>query len=322
MKKIFLGVDIGSSTSHTLLADEDGRILAFSEAGPGNHEVVGYDGLHEVLGQMISEALQTAGVRIEDIQGAGFGVSGYDWPSERSSTMEVINRLGLSAPIELVNDTLLGLFAGSEHGWGIVILAGSGENCWGRDPHGKIGRMTGWGPLMGEYGGAFTITAKAVQVVSAAWSQRGPATSLGHILMDEAGAQDIHDLIEGLCMDRYHIGGKLAPKIFQAAEGGDSVARQIVNWAADHLAGMVIGVVHQLGFQQKTFEVVEMGGVFQAGKLLTDPFRAAVHEQAPGASFVPLKVPPVVGAVLLAAEQSVVDLGRMRERLVAQSDML
>ena len=320
MKKFFLGVDIGSITSHALLADEEGRILAFSEAGPGNHEVVGYDGLHDVLNQITSEALQSAGVGIEEIQGAGFGVSGYDWPSEQSPTVEVIKRLGLSAPIELVNDTLLGMYAGSEQGWGIVILAGSGENCWGRDPHGKTGRMTGFGPLMGEYGGASTITTKAIQAVSAEWSQRGPTTSLTQILIDEAGAQDINDLIEGLCMNRYHIGAKITPKIFQAAEEGDSVAHQIIGWAAEHLADMVIGVVRQLGFQRKTFEVVEMGGVFQAGHLLIDPFRAAVHDQAPGVCFVPLKVPPVVGAVLLAAEQAEVDLGRMREQLITQSD--
>lgn len=320
MKKIFLGVDIGSSTSHALLADEEGRVLAFSEGGPGNHEVVGYDGLHEVLNQIISEVIQLAGVGREKIQGAGFGVSGYDWPSEQSPTAEVIKGLGLSSPIELVNDTLLGLIAGTEQGWGIVILAGSGENCWGRDPQGKIGRMTGWGPFMGEYGGASTIAAKAIQVVSAEWSQRGPTTSLAQILMDETGAQDINDLIEGLCIDRYHVGAKIAPKIFQVAEGGDSVAHQIIGWAAEHLADMVIGVVRQLGFQQKTFELVEMGGVFQAGKLLVDPFRAAVHEQAPGACFVPLKVPPVVGAVLLAAEHAEVDHGRMREQLVTLSD--
>ncbi len=320
MKKIFLGVDIGSSTSHGLLADEEGRILGFSEGGPGNHEVVGYDGLYEVLSQITNEVLQSAGVGMEEIQGSGFGVSGYDWPSERSPTLEVINRLGLPTAIELVNDTLLGMYAGSEQGWGIVILAGSGENCWGRDPHGKIGRMTGWGPFMGEYGGASTIAAKAIQVVSAEWGQRGPTTSLTQLLIDETGAQDIHDLIEGLCMDRYHVGAKITPKIFQAAEGGDSVAHQIIGWTAEHLAGMVIGVVHQLGFQQENFEVVEMGGVFQAGKLLIDPFRAAVHEQTPGACFVPLKVPPVVGAVLLAAEPAEVDHRRMREQLVTQSD--
>jgi len=316
MKKNFLGVDIGSSTSHALLVDEDGRILAFSEAGPGNHEVVGYEGLKDVLNQVTTEVLRSGGVEKEKVHGAGFGVSGYDWPLERAPTLKAIQSLGLSANIELVNDTLLGLIAGAEKGWGIAVLAGSGENCWGRDSRGRIGRMTGLGPMMGEFGGASTMAAKAIQAVSTEWSQRGPTTSLTQLLLDKTGAQDNDDLIEGLCEDRYHVGAEITPKIFQAAEGGDLVAQEIVGWAAEQLCNLVKGVVRQLDFQNKTFDVIEMGGVFKAGRLLTEPFHAAVLEHAPRACFVPLKVPPVVGAVLLAAEQADVDLDHLREELV------
>jgi N-acetylglucosamine kinase-like BadF-type ATPase len=320
--KIFLGVDIGSSTSHALLVDEDGNILASSEAGPGNHEVVGYDGLQNVLHQITSEVLHSAGVNKDKIHRAGFGVSGYDWPSELTPTMRAIHALGFSAPIELVNDTLLGLIAGSEKGWGIAILAGSGENCWGRDPQGKIGRMTGQGARMGEYGGGSTITAKAIQAISAEWSQRGPTTSLTQILIEETRAQDLDSLIEGICEDHFHVGSEFTPRIFQAARDGDCVAQEIVNWAAEGLTSLVIGVTHQLGFRHTTFDLIEMGGVFKAGNILTDPFHVAVLEQAPGAQFVSLKVAPAVGAVLLAAEGADIDQRRLREQLCTQSNRL
>lgn len=320
MKKIFLGVDIGSSTSHAMLVDEEGNILASSEAGPGNHEVVGYDGLQSVLLQITAEVLHSAGVSKDKIHRAGFGVSGYDWPSELTPTMKAIHALGLSAPIELVNDTILGLIAGTAKGWGIAILAGSGENCWGRDPQGKFGRMTGQGARMGEYGGGSTITAKAIQAISAEWSQRGPATSLTQILIEETGAQDLDHLIEGLCEDRYQLGSEITPRIFQAANDGDCVAQEIINWAAEGLANLVVGVVHQLNFQHTTFDLVEMGGVFKGGNILTNPFHAAVLEQAPGARFVSLKVPPVIGAVLLAAQGADVDQRKLREQLEKQSD--
>ena len=128
-----------------------------------------------------------------------------------------------------------------------------------------------------------------------------------------------NDLIEGISMNRYLVGAEITPKIFQAAEKGDSVACEIIGWAAQQLANLVKGVVYQLGFQHKTFDVVEMGGVFKGGRLLTEPFHAAVLEQAPGAHFVSLKVPPVIGAVLLAAEGADVDQRRLREQLTKQS---
>ena len=321
MMKTFLGVDIGSSKSHAIIADEYGNVLGFGEGGPGNHEVVGYAGLQHTLKVVTEKALQSSGVAREQITGGGFGVSGYDWPSERTPTMSAIQTLRLSAHLELVNDTLLGLIAGAEQGWGIAVVAGSGENCWGKDAQGRIGRMTGSGALMGEYGGASTLAAKTIHVVAAEWTQRGLATSLTQILLEETGARDIEDLIEGLVLDRYRVNAEIAPHIFRAAEEADSVALEVVRWAGEQLGSMVNGVVRQLNFQNETFDVVEMGGVFNAGKLLTDPLHATVLKVAPGARFVPLKVPPVVGAALLAMEHAEVDLRATREALIAQTDL-
>lgn len=320
MTRLFLGVDIGSSTSHAIIANEHGSVLGFGEGGPGNHETVGYAGLQDTLKVVTEEALHSAGVSREHIIGAGFGISGYDWPSERNLTMKAIQSLGLSAHMELVNDTLLGLIAGAEDGWGIAVVAGSGENCWGRDPQGRIGRMTGSGSSMGEYGGASTLVEKTIQVVSEEWSQRGPPTSLTQVLLEATGALDIDDLVEGLTQGRYQVGVEIAPHIFRAAETADSVALEVARWAGEQLGAMVNGVVRQLKFQDETFDVVEMGGVFNAGKLLTDPLHDTVLKVAPGARFVPLKVPPVVGAALLAMEHAEIDQKAARKALIAQTD--
>ena len=49
MTAYFLGVDIGGTKSHALIADETGRAIGFGEAGPGNYEDVGYAGLATAL---------------------------------------------------------------------------------------------------------------------------------------------------------------------------------------------------------------------------------------------------------------------------------
>ena len=320
MSEHFLGVDIGSTNSQAIITDNLGNILGFGEGGPGNHEVVGYAGLQDTLKVVTDQALISSGITREQIIGAGFGVSGYDWPSERTPTINVIQTLGLSAHLELVNDTLLGLIAGAEQGWGIAVVAGSGENCWGRDAQGRIGRMTGSGSMMGEYGGASTIAEKTIQVVSSEWSQRGPHTSLTQVLLEATEALDIDDLVEGLTQERYQVGAEIAPHIFQAAEDGDQVALEVARWAGEQLGNMVNGIVRQLNFQDETFDVIEMGGVFSAGKLLTVPFHDTVLKEAPGARFIPLKVPPVVGAALLAMEHAEVNHRSARRALLAQID--
>lgn len=319
MTQIFLGVDIGSSRSHALVTDERGAVLGWGAGGPGNHEVVGYDGLKATLKVITDKALRSASVLKEKITAGGFGVSGFDWPSERKPTLEAIQTLGLSCRLELVNDTLLGLIAGAEQGWGVAVVAGSGENCWGRDMKGKIGRMTGNGPLMGEYGGASALTLKAVQAVAAEWTQRGAPTALTDVFIKLTGAHDQADLLEGLASDRYRVDAQAAPQIFQVAEGSDRVAREIIHWAGEQLGQLALGVIRQLGFQDLSFDVVEVGGLFKGGTLLTDPFHAAVHDLAPGARFVSLEVPPVVGAALLAMEQADVDPRAARLALLAET---
>lgn len=317
--KNFLGVDIGSYQSHALLVDEHGSVLGIGVAGPGNHEVVGYEGLQETLHAVSEGALQDAGAVKEDIVGAGFGVSGYDWPSEQEPTMDAIQTLGLSAKLELVNDTLLGLIAGAKEGWGIAVVAGSGENCWGRDARGGIGRMTGNGPLMGEYGGASTLVARAIQAVAAEWTRRGPPTALTKVFLELTGASDIADLLEGIALERYHMDATAAPRVFGVAEDGDAVAHEVIQWAGTQLGQLVNGVIRQLDFPDLAFDVVEIGGLFKGGALLTNPFHATVNDLAPRARFVSLKVPPVVGAVLLAMEHTNLDQDTIRRVLIAET---
>jgi N-acetylglucosamine kinase-like BadF-type ATPase len=101
MALYFLGVDIGGTKSHALIADAAGNALGFGVFGPGNHESVGYDGLRRALQAVTEKSLGMAVISREDITAAGFGVAGYDWPGERQPTLEAIQTLGISAPWRL-----------------------------------------------------------------------------------------------------------------------------------------------------------------------------------------------------------------------------
>src|SRR5688572_7553056 len=120
-KTFFLGVDVGGTKTHALVTDETGHVLGFGRSGPGNRTLVGYQGFTDALRQATNEALATAGLTTEQIAGAGFGVAGYDWPSERQATLQAIATLNLRAPVEAVNDAIIGLLAGSAEGWGVAV---------------------------------------------------------------------------------------------------------------------------------------------------------------------------------------------------------
>lgn len=314
--RYFLGVDIGGSKSHALIVDEAGNALGFAETGPGNHEVVGYDGLRRVLEEITRGATAMAGVARSAIAGAGFGVAGYDWPSERQPTLDAIGVLGLTCPVEAVNDTIVGLLAGAEQGWGVGLVAGTSNNCRGWDRAHREGRVLGNGTMLGEYGGAYELVERAVQDVGRAWTRRGPQTALTDTFIALTGAKDAADLLEGLSQETYVLTARAAPDVIRVAEAGDAVARAAVRWSAEELASLAIGVIRQLHLQQEPFEVVLIGSFYNAGPLLLDPLFAAIHGEAPHARFVRLTVPPVVGAVVLAMDAAGLDGAVRRQRMI------
>ena len=320
--RYFLGVDIGATKSHALIADEAGNAVGFGEYGSGSYEAVGPDGLQRALQTISERALTSAGITWEQIAGAGFGIAGYDWPAELEVHQRAIDALPLSAPYGLVNDAMVGLIAGTSEGWGIGVVSGTGSNCWGRDRQGHEGRVTGCGAIFGEYGGAGDIVYRAVQSIGRAWTMRGPRTRLTEAFMELVGATSELDLLEGLYLGRYTFSAKAAPVVFRVAAEGDAVAQGIIHWAGQELASLAAGVIRQLGFEALDFEVVQIGSVFNGSPVLGQTMMQKIHEIAPGARAVRLTVPPVVGGVLLGMEQAGIDYPTVRDTLIESTARL
>ncbi|MBE7469381.1 MAG: ATPase [Anaerolineae bacterium] len=323
MPRYFLGIDTGATKSHALIADETGRALGFGWGGSGNPDSVGHAGLAEVLQEIVQQALTGAGISISQIAGAGFGIAGYDWPSQREPILQTLQVLQLGAiPLELVNDALIGLLAGAAEGWGVAVVAGTSCNCWGWDRQRRLGRMTGFSHLFGEAAGGHELVFKAIHAVAAEWTRRGPATRLTPAFIQWAEAQNLEDLLEGLSRRRYKLSAAAAPVVFRVAAEGDPVALELVRWAGQELGSLAIGVIRQLNFEALDFEVVMAGSFFNGSPLIGETMRQTIHTVAPGARLVRLTVPPVVGGVLLGMEQAGLNPLPLREALIRSTDEL
>ena len=318
-KRYFLGVDVGNSKTHALIAALNGEIAGFAEIGCGSYEVLGPEGYASALRQDTDLALADAGISQAEIAGMGFGIAGYDWPSERALHAEGIEALEIPAPYAFVNDVEIGIYAGTEAGWGIAVDAGTGNNVRGRDANGRTGRITGNSVRFGEFGGGSELIWRAMLAVTYAWTQRGPQTALTQAFLDETGVNSANELIEGLAMGRIQPSPALAQAVFQVAAAGDPIALEVINWSAQELAESTKAVIRQLDLQDQAFEVVLIGSLFNAGEAYLAPYRESVLAFAPSAKLVRLTVPPVVGAVLLAAEAAGIKPGIIRERLIQSS---
>lgn len=317
--KYFLGIDVGSSKTHALIVDETGQCVGFGKAGGGNHQGVGYEGTERVLRESFVGALTgeaVSGVEKADIAGAGFGVAGFDFPSDREGHLQAIAALGLSCPVEVVNDGMNGLLAGATRGIGVNVTAGSSNNARGRGKNGQEGRIVGNGIEFGEYGGAYEIAARGLQMVNYAWIKRIPPTELTQIYIEALGAKNEMDLMEGVSNGQYHIFPYLTVKIAEAARTGDEAALDVMRWAGEELGWLAVAVARQIEMENDEVEVIQSGSVFEAGELITNPMRDLVLKYCPRAKLMRLEGPPVVGAVILGMERAGFDGYAMREVIV------
>lgn len=320
--KYFLGIDVGSSKTHALIADETGACLGFGSAGGGNHQAVGYERLAEVLQISCSAACQSAGVAKAQVAGAGFGVAGYDFPSDREAQLHAIRSLGLACPVEVVNDGANGLIAGTSQGIGVNVTAGSGVNARGRGRHGQEGRVVGNGVNFGEFGGAIEIVYRAMQFVNYAWIKRIPPTKLTPIFLEATRAKDEMDLMEGLSNSKYHLFPHLAVAIGQAAREGDAAALEVIRWSGEELGWIAISVARQIEMEYEEVEIVQSGSVFKAGEIILKPMRDIIMKHVPKARILPLEGPPVVGPLMLGMQMARLDPYPQRKKLVVSANKL
>lgn len=313
--KYFIGFDVGSTKTHALIVDECGQSLASGKAGGGNYQAVGYDGLKVALRESLRAALQKSGIEKALLAGAGFGIAGYDFPSDRKAHLETIASLDLSCPVEVVNDGVNGLLVGATNGVGVNVTAGSSNNCRGRNRDGKEGRIVGNGTLFGEFGGAMEIVQRGLQMVNYSWIKRRPATTLTRIYLAAVGAKDELDFMEGLSNEKYQLPTSLAPQVTDAARNGDVAAQEVIRWAGEELGWLAVSVARQIEMENEEVEIIQSGSVFEAGKAITQPMAEIVLQHCPRAKLIRLDGPPVVGAVLLGMEQASFDGYVVRDRM-------
>lgn len=318
----FLGVDVGNTKCHALIIDAAGDVVGFGSGGPGNHEVLGVDGFQKAVHVVFDDALANAGIERTQIIGAGFGVAGYDWPSDMPMMRQVIDTLGMNAPYSVVNDGMMGLIAGTKQGWGVCVTAGTSCNVRGRTLDGREGRVSGNGGTFGEYGGGIELVYKAFDAIGRAWSLRGPETVLGEAFVQHLGAASVEDMLEGIARGRYPILATYAPLVFEAVRQGDAVATSLLEWISHELGGLAVGAIRQLQIEQESFEVVLAGSFYKGSPRIVEWMRETIHAVAPGAELVWLNAPPVAGSALLGMEAAGYDFTAVRERVVAAANQV
>ena len=297
-----MGIDGGGTRTHAAMVDRRGEVLGFGIAGPSNWELVGRDGAREALAAAVHEALTRAGASAERVAASVCGLAGIDFPSDEVEMSGIFQTVGLSGPFTILNDAFVALRAGTNHPWGIVVVAGTGSVVAGRNPAGETFRTFGQGPLLGDDGSSSEVSEAAVTAVAAQQLGRGPRTTLSDRLPERAASASAMEFLEAVAKEKIDP-ASFAPEVVEAADAGDPVARRILEQAGSSLGELAGYVARRLQMDTSEFELVLAGAMFRNdSRIMRTALENTVKRSAPFAVPVRLEPPPVVGAALLALE--------------------
>jgi len=294
MSRLFLGVDGGQSSTTAMVGDETGRIVGFGRGSECNH-VKGPEGRTKFI-NAINGCIGLTGFQGAQFEAAFLGFSGG--PVDKEQLLrEMINVTG---PMTVTHDGAIALTGATAGEPGIIMIAGTGSFCYGRNAEGRTARAGGWGYIFGDEGGGYDITRQALRAALRYEEGWGPPTVLLLMLLEATGEKTANDL-----MHRFYTVDYPRPRIAsysklvdEACQNGDAVARSVLQAAAQQLAGFTSAIRGQLFKPGDAAFIAYIGGVYRSD-FLRETFRMLVELEDGNVVGSP-KLGPAAGALIEA----------------------
>lgn len=290
--QLALGVDGGGTKSDAVLVDESGSVLGWGRAGSAAGFYVGTEAARASCVEAVRAALAEACPR--DLWVAG--LSKY-----------IFDEAGVSIPqthFVRADEITMGLAAALET-HGIVVLSGTGAFVAGIAETGARAHLDSLGPVLGDYGSGYQIGLMGMRAAMASSWTAERHTVLERLVPEQLGVDDLRGVFNLAYVQ--HVGrahtASAAEAVVRAAEDGDAVARKIILQAADDISDVLADVIHRLHAEEADYALVASGGIAQGCEMYWSRLCERALEMAPNLRPVCPKIPPCVGAALIALRE-------------------
>ena len=249
-----LGVDGGATKTVIQIADLSGKVISETKYGPGNFKSVGKEAAKENISKAVLKAIKKINHPNKfTFRYACFGLAGNDCIEDENTYREMIFSSKIKNYLDprntlICNDSKIGLIAGSDSKNCIIIICGTGSNCFGINEEGKEVKVNGWDYILGDEGSGFEIGLKALKALVRAYDGRGPQTLLSKTIMEQLKINSISQLVDWAYDNTFFKikVAALAKTVCSTAEKGDKVSVKILKDAAAEAINSIIVVALSL----------------------------------------------------------------------------
>src|SRR6266550_965236 len=277
----------GTKTAWALVAD--GVIVESEKLPPSNLRLTPLDQITKIFRVLPRE-----------VNRIGVFLAGCATEEDRAVLLKLARSVWSKANIVAGSDRDSGMAACLRNRDGIAVNAGTGSSVTGRRGR-QIEKAGGWGHILGDAGGAYFVSIRALRSILRAYDLRSGEREFAGTVLRELGLNNFDELVRwAQTADKTEV-ASLAPLAFKAAREGDEPVQRIIAAGAIALADFAAAIAMRL--QLEAPEVRLMGGLFENQKFYGVAFAKALSEKIPGAKVALSESPPEVGAAWLAADE-------------------
>jgi len=304
-----LGVDGGGTKTMIAVADLDGKIIIEKSIGSINFKSIGVEGAAKNFISGITpviKELENNGSR-PYFKSSYFGLAGLNTSYDKVVCVKIVLNNSISSYLNLqkavlCNDTVIGLAAGSMNKNKVIIICGTGSNCYGINEEENEAKANGWDYILGDEGSGISMGIKTLRALMQAYDGRGDETLLTGTVFECLNINSIDELNrwtydETFSKDRF---ASLSLPLCTTAEMGDKVAIRILKEEAEEVIKNVSAVVKRLHLENREFDLVFVGNNFKCIKYFQKIILKKLKDSFSNINFIPLTTKPVIGAIRLA----------------------
>lgn len=303
MSDFVLGLDGGGTKTHVICADTAGSVVGEGISGPASLTAV----TPGAASFNVNEAIRQATSNLPGDHNLAVlvaGIAGLDAPSEEAVAKQVLSSVLTPwnlGQFHICNDSLIALENGTEKADALVLISGTGSNCYGRNAAGEVAKTGGMDYILTDQGSGYAIGRSTLRVAVKSFDGRIARTMLEQFVCEHFSIKTLAELkpkVHQPLLSKSEI-AELVQVCVRAADSGDVQAQAILLHATEELSLMATTVLHRLKLTAAAPDCVLAGSITKLATVQTG-ISEAIKAVAPQAQIVIPTQAPAHGAVKMA----------------------
>ncbi|MFD2614122.1 N-acetylglucosamine kinase [Paenibacillus gansuensis] len=245
------GIDGGGTKTAVTLMDEAGNTVLTFTSGGMNYNGMDAASVRSNLGEVFATVADFTG-GLEHCVQVCIGAAGVSNPDVIPRLEADVRACGYRGNLLVVGDQEAALFGAHMGAPGIILVAGTGSICYGRNAAGGTHRSGGFGHLIDDEGSGYSIGRELLSALVRHEDGRIPETVISRLVYERLQMGSVKEVI-GYVYDRQRHKrdiAALAPVLSAACEMGDPTALSIALRSAQALFELTVPVVEKLSLQE------------------------------------------------------------------------